>query len=212
MGVCEQVVAVDEHGVAPLVGEVERELRELDGFGDVEGREHEVAVVAVAAAAGRLEVVLLAARHVEDDEWQLRQRDLAERLLHEREPLARRAGGGAGTGRERSPRHADGLELALGVDADAANLGQLLGQVLEQLSERRHRVAGEEAAAGCDHGFRHRLRALHEAPIGGGHGRHDDSSATSVITGSSKRNTSKQKSGHTMRQAAQPVQPGCSCG
>ena len=145
-----------------------------------------MAVVAVAAAAGRLEVVLLAARHVEDDEWQLRQRDLAERLLHEREPLARRAGGGAGTGRERSPRHADGLELALGVDAHATHLGQLLRQVLEQLGERRHRVAGEEAAAGRDRRFRDRLGALHETPVGGGHGRHEDSSvppAMSVMTG-----------------------------
>ena len=183
MGVGEQVVAVDEHGVAPLVGEMERELREFDGFGDVERREHDVAVVAVAAAAGRLEVVLLAARHVEDDERQLGERDLAERLLHEREALAGRAGGGAGAGRERTPRHADGLELALGVDAHAAHLGQLLGEVLEELGERRHRVAGEEAAAGRDRGFRHRLGALHEAPIGGGDGRHDASSATSGDVG-----------------------------
>ena len=62
----EQVVAVDEHRVAPLVGEVERELHVLDAFAHVLGREHDVAVVAVTAAARRLVVVLLAARHVED--------------------------------------------------------------------------------------------------------------------------------------------------
>ena len=32
LGVREEVVAVDEHGIAPLVGEVERELHELDAF------------------------------------------------------------------------------------------------------------------------------------------------------------------------------------
>ena len=118
---CEQVVAVDQRGVAPLVGEVERELHELDAFGDVLRCEHDVAVVAVTAAARRLVVVLLAARHVEHDERQLGERDLRERLLHEREALAGRAGRGARAGGQRAPRHADGFELRLGVDAHAAD-------------------------------------------------------------------------------------------
>ena len=67
----EEVVAVDEHRGAPLVGQVERQLGELDGLADVHRGEHDVAVVAVTAAAGRLEVVLLAACHVEDHERQL---------------------------------------------------------------------------------------------------------------------------------------------
>ena len=99
----EEVVAVEQHGVAPLVGEVERELHELDALGHVLRREHDVAVVAVPAAARRLVVVLLAARHVEDDERQLGERDLRERLLHEREALAGRAGRGARAGRRARP-------------------------------------------------------------------------------------------------------------
>ena len=147
LDVREQVVAVDEDGVAPLVGEVERELGELDRLADVHRREDDVAVVAVAAAPGRLVVVLLAAGHVEDHERQLGERDLRERLLHEREALAGRAGRRPGAGRQRTPGHPDGFELALGVDADAALFGQALGEVLEQLGERRHGVAGEELAA-----------------------------------------------------------------
>ena len=68
----EEVVAVDEHGIAPLVGEMERELHVLDALAHVLRREHDVAVVAVTAAARRLEVVLLAAGHVEDDEREAR--------------------------------------------------------------------------------------------------------------------------------------------
>ena len=66
-----EVVAEDEDRVAPLVGEVERELGQLDRLGDVDRGEHDVPVVAVAAAAGGLEVVALPAGHVEDDERQL---------------------------------------------------------------------------------------------------------------------------------------------
>ena len=40
------------------------------------------------------------------------------------EALAGRAGRGARAGRQRAPRHADGLELDSGVDAHAADLGQ----------------------------------------------------------------------------------------
>src|SRR5262245_37385130 len=55
----EQVVAVHEDGVAPLVGEVERELDELDALAHVLRCEHEVAVVAVPTSTSGLEVVAL---------------------------------------------------------------------------------------------------------------------------------------------------------
>ena len=161
-GVHEQEVAVDLHRVAPAVGEVERELRQLDGLAHVDRREHDVAVVAVAAAARRLVVVELTARHVEQHERQLGARDLGERLLHQRDPLAGRAGGRAFAGGERAPRHSDRLELALRVDAYAAALGQERREVLEQLGERRHRIAGEEAAARGERGARDRLGALEQ--------------------------------------------------
>src|SRR4029078_2537236 len=60
----EEIVAVDEHRIAPLVGEMEGELHELDTLADVVGREHDVPVVAVPTTARRLVVVLLTARHV----------------------------------------------------------------------------------------------------------------------------------------------------
>ena len=62
---------------------MERELHELDRLGDVHRRENEVAVVAVTAATGGLEVVALRAGHVQDDERDAREGDLGERLLHQ---------------------------------------------------------------------------------------------------------------------------------
>ena len=170
----EQEVAVDLHRVAPAIGEVERELGELDRLAHVDRREHDVAVVAVAAAARGLVVVELSARHVEQHERQLGARDLGQRLLHQRDPLAGRPGGRARAGGERAPRHADRLELALGVDAHAAALGQERREVLEQLGERRHRIAGEEAAARGERGARDRLGAFEQ---GSRHG------VTSCVTG-----------------------------
>src|SRR5206468_3056426 len=79
--------------------------------------------------------------------------------------------------------------------------GELLGEVLEQLGERRHGVAGEEAAAARDGGLGHGLGSLHQ-PLGHG---------TSTSVGWSYLKTSKQKSGQTSRHARQPVQPGTSC-
>src|SRR5438874_808971 len=129
---------------------MERELYELDALGDVLRSEDDVAVVAVAATASRLEVVALAPRHVEDDERQLRESDLGERLLHQRQPLTGRACGRAHAGGQRAPRHAYSLELRLGVYADTAFLGQQPREVFEQLGERSHRVPGEEPAPGRD--------------------------------------------------------------
>jgi hypothetical protein len=53
------------------------------------------------------------------------------------------------------------------VDADAAVLGQERGKVLEHLGERRHRVAGEEAAARGERGARDRLGTFEQRA---GHG------------------------------------------
>ena len=158
----DQEVAVDEHRVAPLVGKMERELGVLDGLDDVHGRQHDVAVVAVTAAPGGLEVVALATRHVEDHHRQPCERGLGERLLHEREPLPDGAGRGARAGAQRAPAHPDRLELALGVDAHPAHFGKALGEGLEQLGERRHRIPGEEPAARGDRGLGHRLRPFHQ--------------------------------------------------
>ena len=80
----EVVVAVEEHGISPPLGEMERELGEFHGLGNVHGCEHDVAVVAVAPAAGGLEVVRLGPPHVEDDEGEVREGGLGEGFLHER--------------------------------------------------------------------------------------------------------------------------------
>jgi len=76
----------------------------------------------------------LTAGHVEDHDGNLGARDLGHRLLHEGEawpvePVAR------GSRRRGAPGLADRLELALGVDAVAADLGQAAREVLEDLGE-----------------------------------------------------------------------------
>ena len=75
----------------------------------------------MAAATRGLPVVALGAGHVEHDERDARERDLGERLLHQREPLTGGAGGARRAGGGRAPRHAHRLELALGVHAHAAD-------------------------------------------------------------------------------------------
>ena len=77
------VVAQDDDGVAPGGGEIEGALHERDRLGHVHRRQHEVAVVAVAAAPGRLPVVALRPRHVQDDQGKAGQGHLGQRLLHE---------------------------------------------------------------------------------------------------------------------------------
>jgi len=57
---------------------MERQLRELDGFGHVHRRQHEMAVVAMPAAARRLVIVALRASHVQHDQRQVRQCDLCQ--------------------------------------------------------------------------------------------------------------------------------------
>src|SRR5207248_8462508 len=100
---------VEAGGIAPLVGQVERQLHLLATLAHVLRGEEDVPVVAMATAAGRLEIVLLPARHVEDDRRELGERDLRERLLHQRESLTGRSRRRARTRRKRAPRHADGL-------------------------------------------------------------------------------------------------------
>ena len=157
------VVAHDQHGIAPPLGEVEGEDDQLDRLGRIGRGQHDVAVVAVAAAAGGLEVVPLRPGHVEDDQRQPGEGDLGEGLLHEGEALAGGSRRRRHAGRRRPPRHADGLELALGVHAHPADLRQPGGHVLEHLGERGHRVPGEEPAAGGDHGLGDGLAPLEQA-------------------------------------------------
>ena len=86
--------------------------------------------------------------------------------------------------------------------------GQLGGHVLEHLGERRHRVAGEEAAAGGDHRVGDRLRALQEqAGRGCGLGHAFTLSGTVSSRGVSYLYTWKQKSGQIHAHAWHPVQP-----
>jgi hypothetical protein len=162
---------------------MECELHELDALPHVLGCEHDVAVVAVPAATRGLVIVTLTARHVEDHERQLGQRRLGERLLHERDALAGRAGRGARTGGQRAPGHADGFELRLGVDAHAPHRRQQLGEVLEHFGERRHRVPGEELAIRGDRGAHEGLRALHQRTVRHGGRAHGVTPVTSVSTG-----------------------------
>ncbi len=87
----EVVVAEQQHRVAPSRGEVERQLRELGGFGHVHRRQDRHAGVAVPGAARGLPVVALRTRHVEHHHRHRGVGELGQRLLHEREPLAGRS-------------------------------------------------------------------------------------------------------------------------
>src|SRR5207249_11964429 len=66
----------DHDRVAPLVRQVEGELRQVDGFLGRRRGQHDEAVVAVPAAARRLEVIALAAAHVDGEDGDLRVRQL----------------------------------------------------------------------------------------------------------------------------------------
>ena len=152
----------------------------LHRLGHVPGRQRDGAVVAPAAAPRGLEVVLLTTGHVEDHRRELVESQLGDALLHEGEALPARAGGRSGAGRRRPDGHVHRLYLAGGVHADPARTGELAAHVLEQLGERRHRIAAEEPATGGQGRLGDRFAALHEAP---GH----DRTATSGHAGAAER-------------------------
>jgi hypothetical protein len=119
----QEEVAHQQHGVPPLVGQVEAELREIDGLLHRRRREHDEAIVAVPAAARRLEVVALAARHVHGEHRICAFASSAKLSCMRLMPWpvdaiidGRRS--------RRAPHHADRFELALGVHADAADVGR----------------------------------------------------------------------------------------
>src|SRR3546814_5709881 len=51
-----QEVAMDQHRVPPVIGQIESELGQLHRFRNVDRRQHDVPVIAMPAAAGRLEI------------------------------------------------------------------------------------------------------------------------------------------------------------
>ena len=108
-------------GREPLVGELEREPGVLVGLDHARRCQRDRAVVAPPAAAGALEVVLLAAAHGEDHERELVERGLGDRLLHERDALAGGAGRGARAGRGGAERHVHAFDLGVGLDHHAAD-------------------------------------------------------------------------------------------
>ena len=163
----------DRHLVA--LGVVEGVDRRPEAVLHRDRRDDDPRGLAVAAVEGVLQVGLLglgrqaggrpAALGVDHDAGDLRGAGVAEHLGHQREA---RAGGGrhrlhAGVRRAEHRRERGDLVLAL--DRDAAHLGQLGRQPLEDVRGRRDRVAGEVLHPGRDRAEGDRLVARHQDPV-----------------------------------------------
>src|SRR5262249_14741742 len=112
-GVRQEEITHDHHRVAPFLREVESLQRQVGGFLRRRWRQHDETVVAVATAACCLEVITLAAAHVDDHHRNLRICQLGKALLHQADALACRRRHGSHAAPGRAPHHADGLDLAL---------------------------------------------------------------------------------------------------
>ncbi|MPN37126.1 hypothetical protein SDC9_184642 [bioreactor metagenome] len=131
----DQTIRQHHHGIAVLVGDVERLLYEVHGLLNVGGSQNNGAVVAVAAAAGGLEIVALsrlngaqartAAHAVDDDGGQLSARKIGDALLLQGNAGGRGGGHGPHTGTRGAVHHVDGGHLRLGLDKDLAVLGHM---------------------------------------------------------------------------------------
>lgn len=136
------------------------------------GRQHDRAVVAVAAAAGHLPVVALSLRDVaetgadahdvDDDRRKIRRDQIGDALLIQREAGACGAGQRARAGSRRAEEHVDARELGLGLHERAADLIHALGQILEDLGLRGDGIAAVKPAAGAQRRFCQGLIALHQ--------------------------------------------------
>ena len=156
----DHAVSQNHDGVAVEVGHVKGHAdivrRLLNGRGGVD----QMAIVAVAAAAGGLIIVALrrldgaeagaAAHHVDDDAGKLRAAQVGDALLLERDS------GGGGRGHDALAAagsaidHVDRRDLGFCLKEAAADLRQMLCEVLGDLILRGDRVAEKELTASPD--------------------------------------------------------------
>ena len=156
-------VGQHHHGVAVLIGKIESQGRQVGHFLHRGGRQHQDAVVAVAAALDDLVVIALLGRDVSqprtgahdvrDHARQLRSGDVANTLLHQAD--ARPAGGGQGahTRRRGAVKHVDGRHFTLGLQEHAAGLRQVERRLLGDFAGRRDGVPVIRPAARQDRGL-----------------------------------------------------------
>ena len=179
----DEAIGQHDRGIAVAVGQVEGEGGEVGHLLDGIRRQHEGAVVAVAAAFDDLVVVALlggdvaeagtGAHDVGDDAGEFRAGQVAEAFLHQAD--AGTAGGGhaAHAGRGAAVQHIDGGDFAFGLDEDSAGAREVEGGGLGDLAGRGDRVAVEGAASGQDGGLDDGFIAfgelfLHGGLLGGG--------------------------------------------
>ena len=165
-------VGRDQHGVAVLLRQLEGGGHHVAVFLHGGRRQHDRAVVAVAAAAGHLPVVALSLRDVaetgadahdvDDDRRKIRRDQIGDALLIQREAGACGAGQRARAGSRRAEEHVDARELGLGLHERAADLIHALGQILEDLGLRGDGIAAVKPAAGAQRRFCQGLIALHQ--------------------------------------------------
>ena len=160
----------DRHAV--LVRQVEALDGQISHFLHARGGEHQHVEIAVARAAGGLEVVRLgglnaaqagaAALHVHHQRRKLRARHVRETLALQGDS---RAGGGGHHAMARGGHavdHVDGGDFALRLQEASADFGHALGHVGGDLRLRRDGITEVVSATGLNRGLRDGFVALHQ--------------------------------------------------
>ena len=159
-------------GTAEPLGQVEGAAGQAVALGHAARRQRDDRVAARRAPPDELHVALARGRRAARGRAQaLHVHDHQRHLAHDRQAdvLAveadARPGGGcqrAGAGHGRADAHADGGDLVLGLDGDAADFRQLADHVQQQRGRRGDGIAGEEVAPGVQRAAGDRRGAVDE--------------------------------------------------
>ena len=168
----DESVGHHHHRVAITVGQIEGQRGQVRHLLHGVRRQHDGAVVAVAAALHHLVVVALlggnvaqagpAARNVGDDAGQFRAGHVADAFLHQADAGAARCRHGAHARRRCAVKHIDGRDFALRLHVDAAGFRHELRRRLGDLAGRRNGIAVECAASGQNGALDDGFVALHQ--------------------------------------------------
>ena len=164
--------AVSNHhnGVAVLISHVKGHLHIVSSFLNGSGSVNQVTIVAVAAAAGSLEIVTLcrlngaqtgaATHHVDDNSRQLCATHIGDAFLLQGNSGRGRGGHDTHTAAGSAVDHVDGCHFGLGLQEAAADLRQMVGQVLRNLVLGGDGITEEILTAGTNGGFGNRFVAF----------------------------------------------------
>ncbi len=173
----DESVGEDENGNPVFFGDGEGFVGEIGSVLHALGGEDDRVIVAVAAAAGGLEIVALAGRdaaeagagagHVDDDGGKIGAAEVGDAFLLQGNAGAGRAGHGAGARGGGSIDHIDGRYFALGLDEGPAFGEHVHRHIGREFVLGRDRIPEIGLAAGAHGGLADSLVAFHEANVFG---------------------------------------------